>query len=89
MYQVLLLDEAKDDLRKLQKKSKDTAQLVAQKLKWLGENAGAMQHQALQVPFAGFYKRHVGDYRIIYKVDHPAKVITVFRIGNRRDVYRA
>ena len=29
-----------------------------------------------------------GDYRMIYYIDEKEKVITVVRIGHRRDVYR-
>ncbi len=34
------------------------------------------------------YRIRVGDYRILYTVDDVAKIITVVRIGHRRDVYR-
>ena len=29
-----------------------------------------------------------GDYRIVYHVDDKNKIITIVRIGHRRDVYR-
>jgi mRNA-degrading endonuclease RelE of RelBE toxin-antitoxin system len=29
-----------------------------------------------------------GDYRILYAVDGRARVIRVYRIGHRRDIYR-
>ena len=29
-----------------------------------------------------------GDYRVLYTVDDRAKLVRVYRIGNRRDVYR-
>jgi len=29
-----------------------------------------------------------GDYRVVYDVDDDAKIVTVVRIGHRKDVYR-
>lgn len=36
----------------------------------------------------GGYRIRVGDYRILYDVDDPARKVTVFAVGHRRDVYR-
>ena len=33
-------------------------------------------------------RTRVGDYRIIYKVDERARLVTVAVVGNRREVYR-
>ena len=35
-----------------------------------------------------FYRIRVGDYRIVYEVDHDAKLITIHYIRHRREVYR-
>jgi len=29
-----------------------------------------------------------GDYRVVYHVDDESKIVTVVRIGHRRDIYR-
>ena len=34
------------------------------------------------------YRVRVGDYRIIYAVEDVVRLITVTRVGHRRDVYR-
>ena len=34
------------------------------------------------------YRIRVGDYRIVYEVDHEATLITIHYIRHRRDVYR-
>jgi len=34
------------------------------------------------------YRIRVGDYRIVYEVDHDAILITIHYICHRRDVYR-
>lgn len=34
------------------------------------------------------YRVRQGDYRVIYRIDDPARVITVVRVGQRQDVYK-
>ncbi len=34
------------------------------------------------------YRLRVGDYRILYTVDDEDRVVTVFAVGHRREVYR-
>jgi mRNA interferase RelE/StbE len=36
----------------------------------------------------GLYRLRVGDYRIIYEVDRDTVIITIIKIGHRREVYR-
>ncbi|MBU6164530.1 MAG: type II toxin-antitoxin system RelE/ParE family toxin [Alphaproteobacteria bacterium] len=38
--------------------------------------------------FGAFWKYRVGDWRIIADLDDGVLLITVIRIGNRREVYR-
>ncbi len=35
------------------------------------------------------YRVRVGDYRILYQVDNGAKVVIIYRVMSRGDVYRA
>ena len=35
------------------------------------------------------YRIRVGDYRILYKIDDAARVVTVYRVRGRGDVYKA
>jgi mRNA interferase RelE/StbE len=34
------------------------------------------------------YRIRVGDYRVLYQIDDGAKVVTVYRVRARGDVYR-
>ncbi|HBH00334.1 MAG: hypothetical protein A2W08_16310 [Candidatus Rokubacteria bacterium RBG_16_73_20] len=34
------------------------------------------------------YRIRIGDYRVIYEIDHNVRVVTIATIGHRRDVYR-
>lgn len=36
----------------------------------------------------GLWRIREGDYRLVYHIDDGEKIITVVRIGHRRDVYR-
>ena len=56
-------------------------------------NVELIQHQAMQGDeWKGCYKYRVGDYRIIYQMEHPAtKLIVkliVLKVGHRREVYK-
>ena len=37
----------------------------------------------------GLFRLRVGDYRIIYSVDHGKTTVYVVKVGNRGDVYKA
>jgi mRNA interferase RelE/StbE len=34
------------------------------------------------------YRLRVGDYRILFEVDDATRIVTIVKIGHRRDVYR-
>ncbi len=36
----------------------------------------------------GFFSYRFGDYRVIYSIDRGQVIITVARVGHRRDVYQ-
>ncbi len=42
----------------------------------------------LQGPYHGLRSYRVGDYRLVYKVETEIRMILIYRIGHRRDVYR-
>jgi mRNA interferase RelE/StbE len=35
------------------------------------------------------YRIRVGDYRVLYTVEHDRLVVLVVDVGNRRDIYRS
>ncbi len=85
-YQVIFTPEAQADLRRIA--SAIRARLL-DKLEWMGENAELIQHQALQGDeWKGCFKYRVGDYRIVYRLDHPTTKLTVLKTGHRREVYK-
>jgi mRNA interferase RelE/StbE len=64
---------------------------VERKVQWLAENADVMVHRRLVgMPhdLAGLCKLRVGDYRILYW-NYPAqKLLRIYRIQHRSEVYR-
>ncbi|MFC2070039.1 type II toxin-antitoxin system RelE/ParE family toxin [Chloroflexota bacterium] len=38
---------------------------------------------------AGLWRIRQGDYRIVYSIDDSQKVVTILRIGHRREIYRS
>ena len=42
-----------------------------------------------KVKSAGLWRIRQGDYRIIYGIDDKQRLITVVRIGHRREIYRS
>ena len=34
------------------------------------------------------YRLRVGDYRVVYTIDEKQKIITIYRVRHRKDVYR-
>ena len=64
---------------------------VERKLSWLGNNAAGMVHRRLvgmPEDLAGLCKSRLGDYRILYWVYHEKKLIRIYRVAHRSEVYR-
>lgn len=84
-FHVILTAEAQQDIRHLDPSLQTR---VLDKLAWMGENARFLRHQSLQgQEWKGCFKYRVGDYRIIYMVNHSAEELTVLKVGHRREVY--
>lgn len=87
-WRVELADSAAKQLRKLD------PQIVARILTFLRDRIAPLDDprsigEALQGKELGdFWKYRVGDWRIIVDLDDRAVLITVIRLGNRREIYR-
>ncbi|MDP3111784.1 MAG: type II toxin-antitoxin system RelE/ParE family toxin [Thermodesulfovibrionales bacterium] len=85
MYRVIILPKALEDLSKL---DKAVAQRVSDKLTWLSEVIEGIPSLSLKGKFSGFNKLKVGDWRVIYEVNRDEKVVTVHKVGHRREIYK-
>lgn len=64
---------------------------VERKIQWLAENAAGMIHRRLvgmPEDLAGLCKLRVGDYRILYWIYPAKKLVRIYRIQHRSEVYR-
>lgn len=63
---------------------------VERKIQWLAENAAVMVHRRLvgmPQDLAGLCKLRVGDYRILYWIYPAQRLIRIYRIQHRSEVY--
>lgn len=85
MYQVIILPTAIKDLSRI---DKIIVQRITDRLNWLSENIESITRLPLRASLIGFSKLRIGDWRVIYEVDHDKKVITVHKVGHRKDIYK-
>lgn len=84
MYQIELRRRAQ---RALDRLPKADFKAVIEAIKGL---AGAPRPKGVEkVKSTGLWRIRQGDYRIIYAVDDSEHLITVVRVGHRREIYRA
>ena len=84
MYQVEFLPASIDDLSTL---DRTVAQRMIRKLRWLAENFDAVKPESLSALLAGLLKLRLGDYRILYEVDHQPTLLIIHLVGHRREIY--
>lgn len=61
---------------------------VVNKLNWLVDNFDYIEPLSLHAKLADFFKLRIGDWRIVYKFDRNACVVTVFSIKHRSRAYK-
>jgi len=85
MYEVHFTPTALDDLARL---DKVMAQRALQRLHWLAEHFESLKPQPLKGPWRGVFKLRVGDYRILYTIQHDQRRIIVLFVRHRREIYK-
>ena len=64
---------------------------VERKILWLSQNAAGMVHRRLVgMPdeLSGLCKLRVGDYRVLYWIYPDKKLVRIYRVQHRSEVYR-
>ncbi|NLE09520.1 MAG: type II toxin-antitoxin system RelE/ParE family toxin [Dehalococcoidales bacterium] len=84
-YSIKLSTSVTDSLKQLDKR---LLQRVLKKIKWLSENFEKTKQVQLTGPYSGLYKYRIGNYRLIYSIDHTEKVIFVAYFAHRSDAYK-
>jgi mRNA interferase RelE/StbE len=84
-YSVEFTVQAAEDLSRL---DKPVAQQIAHRIDRLSQEIETIIPIPLKGQFKGKYKLRIGDWRVIYSLDHPAQLITIYAVRHRREVYK-
>ncbi len=84
-YGVAFSREAATSLGRL---DPEVAQRILDRIKWLSLHIDDVNHKALTGHLRGAFKLRVGDYRVIYELNHTAQTLMVRLIAHRSEVYR-
>lgn len=85
MYKVDFTPQAEDDLSR---SDQTIAKRISNKIEWLCQNIGYINSEPLTGKFKGKFKLRVGDWRIIYSIEHSARIITIYAIEHRSRIYK-
>jgi mRNA interferase RelE/StbE len=84
IYEIVFKRSVLKDIRRIPK-------VVLQRIQ---EKITALKQEPIPAgaePIEGYEKHfriRIGQYRVVYEVAHEIRIITVIRIGHRKDVYR-
>ncbi|MGH9431574.1 MAG: type II toxin-antitoxin system RelE family toxin [Terriglobia bacterium] len=76
--------------RAFRKLNAPIAQPVMKKLKWLSAHPEVIAEPLHSLPatLSGLYKYRIGDYRVLFWIDHSRRVITLYTVKHRSVVYK-
>ena len=74
-------------IKQLEKIDSTIQSRIIKKLRWLEINIKNVTPLSLTGNLSDFYKLRIGDYRVIYTLNHEEKIITIHEIGHRREIY--
>jgi len=60
---------------------------ILRKISWLSDNFDHLTPQTLSADLSGLFKLRIGDYRVIYSFEIETQLITIHKVGHRRDLY--
>ena len=84
MYEVLIERTAERDLKSL---SPPLYQRVVPRIKALADNPRPSGCHKL-AGSKNDWRIRIGDYRVVYEIDDRKKLVRIFRVRHRREVYR-
>jgi mRNA interferase RelE/StbE len=84
-YKLDFSDEGKLSFSSL---DKAVAQRILNKLKWLTQNIDSILPLPLKRKYEGLFKLRIGDWRVIYDINHGQKMITIHKAGHRSEIYK-
>ena len=84
-YKILIKTSAGKELAEVRSKA-DREKLVT-RVQGLAANPRPHGSEKL-AGYADRYRIRQGNYRVVYLIDDEASVVTIYKIGHRKDVYR-
>ena len=84
-YRVGLSKSASTFIRHL---DKEMMTRVLDKIAWLGNNFETVTPVRLKGKYSGLYKFRIGNYRLVYSIDHQNQELFVLFFDHRKNVYR-
>lgn len=81
------LEFKKSSLKDLKKLDKKVIPLIINKIESLSNNPRSLQSIKLSGALNSFRLR-IGDYRVVYQINDSEKIVTIFGIGHRKEIYR-
>jgi mRNA interferase RelE/StbE len=86
VYQLVFLDKALDDLKKIDRARQ---KIIKAKLLILARKPAALKNniRRLSGPEEALYRLRIGAFRVIFKKDEARLIVLVVRVGHRREVY--
>lgn len=80
---VFLTSSAKKELRKI---PASHIKLLIQKIASLSQNPRPTGTQLLKGNNR-YYRIRLGDYRVVYEINDTEQIVTIIKIGHRREIY--
>ncbi len=84
-YELWIENVAKDELERL---DRHVAERVTDRIRDLASDPLGPGTKSLSGGLRGFRSLRVGDWRVCYEVDEPAKTVTVVEVGHRNRIYQ-
>ncbi len=86
MYALEIKSSADKTFHKLARKDPQQFLLVAKKIAQIRQRPRG--YKWLRSPLHSFNRVHIGDFVLIFKADHAAKVVTIYHYAHHDTVYR-
>ena len=64
------------------------AKLLMRKSEWLWDHRKEVTHFPLKANLNPYYKREIGDYRILYTYDIDTDEMVICLVGHRKNIYK-
>ena len=85
MYKITFKNSAYKELERL---PKATVRKIVVAIDGLEVDPRPVGVKKLKDSSENLYRIRVGDYRVIYTINDGIKIVTILRIGHRKDIYK-